>query len=287
MEFNYKHEMVDLSICPLIACNMNCSFCYIDKAKFIDGDLLSIETLEKVLKKYKIRHVDVYGGEITLLNEQYAVKLISTIRQYYERSIGFVSNGLQVPKHWISIFKQDFSDIAFSVGNGRQHFDVIERTILSLHREYDISYSLITLDFGDIPFQSDVFKFAKQVSIKPYSKPAHSKEQHQANMLKILEYLYRERKDIWNKLERIEKDRDEIKHFFLMPDGNLYDVRYNENGEFLEDITIQQQYRQTSCLCCQYYRKCFNEHYVGYQPSQVCIGRKDAMRFLDEVHDLH
>lgn len=283
----YKHETVDLSICPLIACNMNCSFCYIDKAKFSNRDLLSLETLVKVLKNYEIRRLDMYGGEITLLNEQYAIKLVSTIRQFYEKRIGFVSNGLQVPKHWINIFKQDFSDIAFSVGNGRQRFDAVERTILSLYHEHNIGYSLIALDFGDIPFQSDVFKFAKQVSIKPYSKPAHSKEQHRADMLKILGYLYQERKDIWNKLERIEKDRDEIKHFFLMPDGNLYDVRYNENGEFLEDITKQQQYRQTNCLCCQYYRKCFNEHYVSYQPNQECVGRKDAMRFLDEIHNLH
>jgi len=236
----YKHEIVDLSICPLVRCNMNCSFCYIDKAKFNDRDTLSLETLKDVLSNYEIRNLDVYGGEITLLDKQYAMKLVSTIYRFYKKNIGFVSNGLQVPEHWVSIFKQDFSKVSFSVGNGRRLFDTVERTILNLYCNHNIDYSLIALDFGDIPFQSEVFKFAKQVSIKPYSKPAHSKEEHQADMLKILENLYHNYKDIWNKLERVEKDRDEIRHFFLMPDGNLYDIRYNDNGEFFEDITKQE-----------------------------------------------
>ena len=61
---------IDLSIVPLYQCNLNCKFCYLGNRRN-DKSLLRIDQIKNILAKYDIRYVDIYGGEISILNDTY------------------------------------------------------------------------------------------------------------------------------------------------------------------------------------------------------------------------
>ena len=82
--------LIDLSLIPLTKCNMNCPFCYLGDMRR-DKFITPIETIKNAIKPYNIRLLDIYGGEISLLDENYVDDLISL---FPEMEINIVTNGV-------------------------------------------------------------------------------------------------------------------------------------------------------------------------------------------------
>lgn len=273
--------MIDLSICPTFACNMNCKFCYLRNH---DEKHLSLTRLFCALRKHRnnIRNLDIYGGEITILPRLYSSMMMFIAEHLYSGKIQFISNGLSIPKFWIDQFVKH--EIGFSVDKSRKNKDIVYNNIRSFDR-IGKRYSILTVDIDDIDdeFLSSL-KNVKAVSIKPYSMPEGGRP-YKSKMLESYKRIYSTNRTLFSKLERTQPDRDAVGHFFLLPDGNLYDVQYNNNREYFERAERCNQKMDQRCVACEYFGRCFNEHYSGYRVPDTgdCLGRKEVMRFLDSL----
>ena len=79
----FVKETIDLSINPTYGCNFRCSFCYLTEEQLGERRVLGLDILEQKLKEISterlIRHADVYGGEIGLLEEDYLQDLLALV----------------------------------------------------------------------------------------------------------------------------------------------------------------------------------------------------------------
>jgi sulfatase maturation enzyme AslB (radical SAM superfamily) len=75
-----------LSINPTYYCNFRCDFCYLTSDQLGDRLLLPLDVLEKriqeVLVYDKIDMVDLYGGEIGVLSEDYVSSICNILEIY-------------------------------------------------------------------------------------------------------------------------------------------------------------------------------------------------------------
>ncbi|MFN9065959.1 MAG: hypothetical protein ACK5V3_01940, partial [Bdellovibrionales bacterium] len=86
-----------LSINPSYHCNFSCDFCYLTHDQLRDRNRLNLEKLSQRLQeldsaRFKISHVDLYGGEIGLLPSDYLQDMKSRLRPYYDGPINIISN---------------------------------------------------------------------------------------------------------------------------------------------------------------------------------------------------
>ena len=70
--------MFSVSINPTYFCNFNCDFCYLSKEQLRDRTTTQIDVIMDRLAEIDIpiSHVDLYGGEIGLLQDSYLNELI-------------------------------------------------------------------------------------------------------------------------------------------------------------------------------------------------------------------
>ena len=89
-----RKYMFSVSINPTYFCNFNCDFCYLSKEQLRDKQTASIETIMKRLSEIDetITHIDLYGGEIGLLPDEYLNNLIDRIFEEYFVSISIITN---------------------------------------------------------------------------------------------------------------------------------------------------------------------------------------------------
>lgn len=281
--------MIDLSICPTYQCNMNCDFCYL---KNHNKNILSLEKLDEILKNIEIRVLDIYGGEITTLPEDYSIDFINIINKYYTKEkLSFITNGLKISDFWKEQFLKN--EVAFSIDKSRPYQDIVKENI----KEFDKlnkDYCLITVDIDEIDYDFlNSLKNLEVISIKPYSAPLNGKE-FNSKMLISYKKAYENNKSLFLKLERVQPNikldqRDDIRHAFLLPDGELYDIQYKDNQEYFEKFDNCTQPVDIKCLTCKYYKHCFNDHYSGYNVPEKgdCLGRKEVLKFLDDIHSLY
>jgi sulfatase maturation enzyme AslB (radical SAM superfamily) len=85
-----------LSINPTYYCNFRCDFCYLTKEQLGDRLLLPLEILEERLKEVltydSIDMVDLYGGEIGILPEEYVENLCSMLSNHGIDDINIITN---------------------------------------------------------------------------------------------------------------------------------------------------------------------------------------------------
>ncbi len=264
---------------------MNCKFCYLGSLRK-KQDLLDLRRLEYVLRNFKLRIVDIYGGEVSLLDKEYVDQLVcgTFCENMYvtTNSIGFMQS------RWMEYVAYNEVDVSFSYDINRPKAAEIRKNIKNFD-EMGIKYAIICTDQAeiDIEFLSSL-KNMDALSIKPISvsKYMSNKAKFDSYMFDSYKKLY-EFQDMFQKIEKITDFRDAIPHYFLLPDGKLYDIQYKNGKEFFCEIQKCQKNISDNCLSCKYYRHCFNEHYMSYvvPTDGECLGRKATMEFLDGVRE--
>ena len=89
-----KKTPLVVNICPSLFCNNRCRYCYISDSgrsklhPLLDLDVLE-QRLEEIKAEYEVPKVNLYGGEITLLSQDYLRDLKAAILRH-------------VPDIWIS-----------------------------------------------------------------------------------------------------------------------------------------------------------------------------------------
>jgi sulfatase maturation enzyme AslB (radical SAM superfamily) len=278
-----------VSIAPSFKCNFDCNWCYLSNDQLKDPfkiDLLVLNTkLLKINEYKKINHIDLYGGEISILPLKYLIKL-NDILLRYTNSINVISNLFIVNPY----FK--FENVELSVSYDyvyRQHSQTVYNNIQSLNKKV----SILTLAIPKI-LNIDIIEYInhlnentniKSLEIKKYSS-------NQNNQLSNIEYQKRYEDFIFKFIE-YEKhmnfkfvNKDLINnslnkqyvsfsndHIYITPQGEYatldFDKNSNEYFRILKDIDeyiewaereIQRSKTNLYCNTCKYNGVCLTEH---------------------------
>ena len=104
-------------------CNYNCNYCYLGSLRK-DPSIINLKTLEKQLReldnRYGLHKIDCYGGEITLLETDYAVEVLELCKSFANTT--FVTN-LSNPQKASEIARRTGCAYATSVNDERDNVD--------------------------------------------------------------------------------------------------------------------------------------------------------------------
>ena len=73
-------KFINISLNPTYLCNFRCKFCYLTEEQLADSKKIELDRLIEMLHEvkaagYRIDMLDLYGGEVGLLSEDYLEKM--------------------------------------------------------------------------------------------------------------------------------------------------------------------------------------------------------------------
>lgn len=308
-----KKDIV-LSINPLYRCNFRCSFCYLTPNQLADKAILNLGDLSarlNELNRYRdICHIDLYGGEITLLPDAYVEELFGIIKKFYQGPVNLVTNLSRIASVCLR------EDVILSVSwdeNLRQDHQKVLSNIMSMDREVHIlmlaSPDMIGWSDEKLDEVINIFNSLRNVTsveVKPYST-------NQANSLKssnrdfekfIIRWLKRKdsfsfsftnERNILRSLSGMANSWSDD-HLYITPEGKFavleFDEKFNEfflpldNFEgYLKWCELEKQKIQKNARCskCDYLGKCLSEHLRNQlDQTDSCDGFKGLLDFYKE-----
>lgn len=306
-------KSIILSINPIYLCNFRCNFCYLTENQLSDKRNLSLDILEKRLleikeKNYQIDHVDLYGGEIALLPEDYLYSLDKLLEKYDNPSINIITNFSKINKY----FLEDHVSVSVSFDfEAREKHELVLQNIIKFKKDIAIlmlaSKDLLKLDVPKIISIFNKIENIKTVEIKPYSK-------NQANNLEVTDSDFEnfikkwiqsdiEKKFSFINLENIKKSLNKKynafsdNHIYINPQGNYAVLEFDESDkEYFLELGSLDEYEKWCekekdkvnnnifCQSCEYRGNCLTEHYRDVKNLEnSCNGFK---KLLDWSKDL-
>lgn len=277
-----------LSINPTYYCNFRCDFCYLTEQQLSDRKLLSIELLEQRIietqKYFTIDMVDLYGGEIGLLSEEYVISLCNLLNKYSIDDINIITNLSMVND--VILNPELYVTVSYDFECREQH-DRVWNNMLKLTKPFSIlllaGKDLITKDVDDMIVQLSLLKNLTSVEIKPYST-----NQSNAHNVSHIDYEEFVKKWIDSPItkefqfvneDNISKSLDGTRnafsddHIYITPDGNFAVLEFDLNDrEYFKTLTSIDDYVKWAdnepelnvsqiCRDCDYYGRCLTEHY--------------------------
>lgn len=298
-----------VSIFPSYKCNQNCKFCYLynnHNSQLLDLNILR-ERLKEIEKYFKIHKFNLYGGEITLLDESY-LKELNTIIESYKIPNFFTSNLYDLEK--IKIFKN--SILSTSLNKERPDYGYIKnilknnilgkkvsvlsmitpsiikedpKQILDEYKDLNIDYVCFIKYYPSIN-TGDVFNISQEVY-----------EQALINLTKVYmenEYDY-QLGHICGLNECIKRNypiatNDQC--IRIGPDGRLGAIYYTADNleyfkwyekieDYIEDCNKERSMYNRKCGFCKYYGNCWTEHITNLK----CDGCKNLLKWWEEYND--
>lgn len=291
-------KKISLSIIPTYWCKTNCKYCYLGDLRK-DQTTLDLQRLDDKLcqlieDNYTIDSVSVYGGEISLLDEQYLQQFVEIVRQYVSKqvAIGFCTSGYNR-----SIFElAERLNVGVTIPLNQERPDYKKN--LQLAKQYNCSLGVVVLpsivntpvdqlvEFYD-SLGRDVFFYQfypSSINRSPYS--VDNKQYTDFVISFINEYKKKHRSfELINLSEWMDKcyNPEASGFIYISPNGKWMTTGYSDCLEsFVEFDTLDQwkQYckkerlqRLIKCNACPYYDKCKAEHLV-VMGEEYCSGLK-------------
>lgn len=274
-----------LIICPTYKCNLSCQFCYL--TNFNKNDLLDLQKLEKQLKQisiqFNIKQIDLYGGEITILQKQYLNNLFSICLKYV-KTINIVTNLINL----IDQFYDDYTNI--NVGwdyiykqNNQKALYNIKKLYLKTNKKINIimssnklykSKKIVLQILNNLPIYS--FKYI------PYIKTKYTNEQMDLyNYQETVKYFIKHpiKPIFYNKILLQNGIIQQNNHLFITPNNKFACIKYINNQQIIYEyqhfnkiINLQSKI-PIKCLCCQNKLQCQSQHIYSYLNTNYdCIG---------------
>lgn len=301
-----------VSINPTYLCNFSCEFCYLTKEQLRDKSRANIESiasrLEEINKYEPIEMVDLYGGEVGLLGEDYLNKLDLVIREYTE-DINVITNLYRHNEY----FKRD--DVYLSISwdyKAREKYQEVLTNIMMTGKPVSIlmlaSPEFIKYDPAEVMEGLSNLKNVESIEIKPYS-------QNQANDLFNGEHEFEECVKNWirhfesndnlpileniNRIKRTlsgEANAFSDSHVYIQPNSKLAVLEFDsKNREFFLELDSMEDYKNWSliekdrvnknevCSKCSYLGKCLTEHYREVKKEdKTCSGFRGLLDYYKE-----
>jgi sulfatase maturation enzyme AslB (radical SAM superfamily) len=279
--------MLTLSINPWYYCNFSCEFCYLTKEQLADTKLLSLDTLNQRLAEISsqdtIEMVDLYGGELGILPEDYWNNLIDLLHTYNIYDINLITNLSMINK--ITKDERVYVSVSYDF-TAREDYERVWRNMALLERPFSVlmlaSPNLINKDVDEMVAMFNSLNNLVSVEIKPYSS-------NQANQLNVNYTEFEEFVKLWliNKNKKfsltnellihsvIDKQRSSFSddHVYITPSGKygVLEFDLNDNEFFLEYETLDEYFKWCEkeknkvsknkfCSGCNYFGHCLSEH---------------------------
>jgi hypothetical protein len=255
--------------------------------KRIDLDVLDAR-LTEVNRRSKIEHIDLYGGEIFILPDDYIQNLISVIKKHYEGSINIITN-LTKMKRWL--IERDDIDLSVSFDfEARSAYQTTLNNLMTLQKPVSIlmlaSPKLMSLDVQEMITILNNVPCIQTVEIKPYSSNQYNqldtKFSDYENFVKRFIFasesglLKPSLMNINYIQESLNKKRNSFSdnHIYITPSGRFGVLEFDgqDNEFFLEMDTLdhyfdwekKEKQRVNSnqfCSACPWRGHCLTEHY--------------------------
>lgn len=287
-----------LSIIPTYWCKTNCKYCYLGDLRK-DQTTLDLQCLDNKLHQlvendYVIDSISVYGGEISLLDEQYLIQIVKIIRSHVSNqvTIGFCTSGYNR-----SIFElAEYLKVRVTIPLNQERPDYKKN--LQLIKQHNCSLGVVVLpsvintpvdqlvEFYD-SLGRDVFFYQfypSSINRSPYSFDI--KQYTDFVISFINEYKKKPRSfGLINLSEWMDKcyNPEASGFIYISPNGKWMTTGYSDCLEsFVEFDTLDQwkQYckkerlqRLIKCNACPYYDKCKAEHLV-VMGEEYCSGMR-------------
>lgn len=303
-------EGLTVSINPSYFCNFRCDFCYLTKEQLGDPKLLDLDKLDILLSNLpEVKHVDLYGGEIGLLKEDYVNDLLSTIRKKFDGKINIVTN-YSIVKDW---FHNDDLTLAVSYDfEAREKSEQVFKNMLLSSKPIALlilaSPKVLEMDVGELIQQLNMCSSITSVEIKPYS--TNQANQHPVTHKDFEEFVKRfidsevDKNFDFINLDKIEDSLDGIynafsdDHIYITPNGKygVLEFDLNDNEFFLEldsyedylKWTQKEKASNVSSICknCKYFGNCLTEHYRFVKDlDSGCNGYKGLLDWYAGMED--
>ena len=275
-----------ISLNPTYLCNFRCDFCYLTPEQLADKNKIDLNVLDQRLSEVKkhspIEYIDLYGGEISTLSDEYFYAMKSVIRKYYQDEINIITNYAS-PKEYMHK-----DDISLSVSydfEARERSDLVFANMLTCPVPISVlilaSREVINMDVKQMVQQLSMLSNIRSVEIKPYS--TNQANAHEVTHKDFEDFVIKWLEmDLPFEFENKHRIRDSLgkyydafsnNHVYINPNGNFAVLEFddNDNEYFLELNTFneylkwadEEPIKNVSDICkkCKYYGTCLTEHY--------------------------
>lgn len=278
-----------LSVNPTYYCNLRCSFCYLTPEQLGNRDRLCLETLEQRLDEvidagYEVTHVDLYGGEVSLLPKAYLdeLKIVLASRGITD----IVMNTNLTAVNSVTLDEDYELSVSYDFG-AREKNDLVFNNMLSLPRWYDVlvlaSRELLDTVSADEFVQTfNLLTNMRCVEIKPYSTNQANQQPVTFDEYEQLVYdvmTHPARKFYFENETQIQKSLDGQRnafsddHLYITPYGQFavldFDLNDHEYFRVMKDIPEYEKWCDNEkkkveanpiCSACPFKGSCLSEH---------------------------
>src|SRR5574344_1587286 len=282
-----EKKKIALSINPTYSCNLNCSFCYLLKTGNNILDLLKLEDeLLKISGIFNIIQIELYVGEIFILDDCYLMKLILICKKFTKK-ISIITNGT-IDKPWLFNFNgiefniswdyiyRDKSDLAFNMIKKYSNTGIILTSPQLYKKRYEVVHILNTLAGNH------------SIDVK-LCMPSNNNKSIVLDLYGYEEFILYLRSTLNNNLNLIQYqnfknnkiNNEKIYHCFIDPNCKLKKLEFKNNIEYfndedIEDIRINED-------CDNHCSICLAEHKFKIQNSYDCLGMKKLIEKFEAL----
>jgi organic radical activating enzyme len=291
---------MNISLAPSFYCNFRCSWCYLGEHELSNMQCIDLTVLQGVLDTIgNIEHVDIYGGEPSLLPKHFVDNLLSLLKNYTQ-SINVISNFSAVPE-WFH--RSDITVSASYDWTMREKHDKVLTNIIGFSKPIPLlmlaTDQLCLVDPVDIAEVLNSISTVGSLEIKPYS-------QNRFNSYEMDWTVFEEWIKKWLELdlnfelinrrlleESVSKQYNAFSdnHLYIMPNGdmNVLDFDLNDREYFKLIPTMADYYKWVEqeremiknnkfCKNCQWQGHCATEHYRNVKSlDKSCNGFKHLL----------
>jgi sulfatase maturation enzyme AslB (radical SAM superfamily) len=276
-----------ISINPSYFCNFSCDFCYLTTQQLRDKTKIELSKLDQLLKEVvtydSIEWIDLYGGEVAVLPDDYLDLMKEVIRKYYTGPINIVTNFSTMNDRLFA------DDVVLSVSydfEARQQSDRVFQNLMMSPKSVAVlilaSKQVIDMDVDYMINMLNMCSSVESVEIKPYSinqancySVGHKDFEHFVE--RWLDSPVNKRFEFVNQ-SKIESCLDRSynaysdDHIYITPNGKFAVLEFDLNDKeyFLELDSFEGYIKWTQkekaelspiCKACPYNGHCLTEHY--------------------------
>lgn len=300
-----------ISLNPTYYCNFRCPFCYLTPEQLGDKKKASIQQIQERLQEVidageTIDCIDLYGGEITELPDDYVYKVLQLCRKYSDR-INIVTNLSKLKKY---LWNRKYNIYVSYDHRARERWEEVFQNMHKLTRPFNIlmltSVGILRNNVQEIIDHCNALKHLESVEIKPYSANQANKRKvrHTDHENFIKRFLTAERPlnctfhnedlivDSLNGTNNAFSDD----HIYITPSGKFGVLEFDDDDReyFLELDNFDDYiawaekekvdtYLNGYCAACPYLGSCLSEHLREVKDiSESCNGYKLLLDWYDE-----
>ncbi|QTH80259.1 radical SAM protein [Pseudomonas phage pPa_SNUABM_DT01] len=279
---------LNISFNPWYYCNFRCSFCYLTEQQLSDRTLLPVDVfadrLDALMEHFEIGHVDIYGGEVLVLPQEYLIGVKQVLLTRGITDIVLVTNLSHVPdivhdKAFMISVSYDFE--------AREKHELVLNNMFLLSQRFNV-LTLASRAFLDKTTPDDyvetmnMFPHLMGCEIKPYS--TNQANEHEVSFKEFEEFVWAVIKHPARKFyfenetqvkEAVEGKRNAFSddHIYITPSGDFAVLEFDKDDReyfltvdgvqgYLDWCGFERDRVQDNPFCssCPYFGNCLSEH---------------------------